>query len=55
MTETASPTALTTGQPQPLGATREEGGTNFAVYAPDATRVELCLLTEEGDYRKDPS
>lgn len=49
MTETASPTALTTGQPQPLGATREEGGTNFAVYAPEAERLELCLLTEEGE------
>ena len=36
------------GEPQPLGATRTEGGTNFAVYAPEAERVELCLLTPEG-------
>ncbi|WP_261663520.1 glycogen debranching protein GlgX [Deinococcus sp. Marseille-Q6407] len=41
--------ALSLGQPQPLGATREEGGTNFAVYAPEAERIELCLLTGDGE------
>ncbi|GHG03676.1 glycogen operon protein GlgX homolog [Deinococcus piscis] len=45
----ASPTALSAGQPQPLGAIREVDGTNFAVYAPDADRLELCLLTEDGE------
>lgn len=44
-----TPTPLHTGQPQPLGPTREEGGTNFAVFAPEASRVELCLLTPDGE------
>ena len=38
------------GQHQPLGATWSEESTNFAVYAPEATRVEVCLFddTPEG-------
>ena len=39
-----------TGQPEPLGATVTDGGTNFAVWAPDAERVELCLLTHDGGH-----
>ncbi|MEY4493476.1 MAG: glycogen debranching enzyme GlgX, partial [Actinomycetota bacterium] len=36
------------GLPEPLGATPIEGGVNFAVWAPDSDRVELCLLDENG-------
>ncbi len=38
------------GQPEPLGATVIDGGTNFAVWAPEADRVELCLFTPEGGH-----
>jgi glycogen debranching enzyme GlgX len=37
------------GQHQPLGATWAEEATNFAVYAPEATRVEVCLFDDD-DY-----
>jgi glycogen debranching enzyme GlgX len=37
------------GQHQPLGATWSEEATNFAVYAPEATRVEVCLFDDD-DY-----
>ncbi len=36
------------GQHQPLGATWSEESTNFAVYAPEATRVEVCLFDDDG-------
>lgn len=39
---------IQTGLPEPLGATPVEGGVNFAVWAPDSDRVELCLLDENG-------
>jgi glycogen operon protein len=32
------------GRPYPLGATADDDGTNFAVYARHADRVELCLF-----------
>ncbi|HVC02594.1 MAG TPA: glycogen debranching protein GlgX [Steroidobacteraceae bacterium] len=32
------------GQPRPLGATWTKQGVNFALYAPDATRVSVCLF-----------
>src|SRR5262245_52459154 len=32
------------GRPDPLGATWNGQGTHFALYAPEATRVELCLF-----------
>jgi glycogen debranching enzyme GlgX len=35
------------GQHQPLGATWGEEATNFAVYAPEATRVEVCLFDDD--------
>ncbi len=38
------------GQSEPLGATITNGGTNFAVWAPDADRVELCLFTPDGGH-----
>ena len=37
------------GQHQPLGATWGEESTNFAVFAPEATQVEVCLFDESGE------
>jgi glycogen debranching enzyme GlgX len=37
------------GQHEPLGATWTEESTNFAVYAPEATRVEVCLFDAPED------
>ena len=34
------------GQHEPLGATWSDEATNFAVYAPEATRVEVCLFDD---------
>jgi isoamylase len=34
------------GRPDPLGATWDGQGTNFAVFAQHATRVELCLFDD---------
>jgi glycogen operon protein len=36
------------GRPFPLGATWDGGGTNFSVFSDNATRVDLCLYSEEG-------
>ncbi|MFF5296347.1 glycogen debranching protein GlgX [Paractinoplanes globisporus] len=36
------------GNPYPLGATYDGGGTNFAVYSEVADRVELCLFDDDG-------
>jgi len=35
------------GSPEPLGASRREGGINFAVYSEHATRIEICVF--DGD------
>ncbi|WP_133877936.1 glycogen debranching protein GlgX [Paractinoplanes brasiliensis] len=35
------------GNPYPLGATYDGGGTNFALFSELAERVELCLFDEE--------
>ena len=35
------------GQPYPLGATWDGGGTNFSVFTEHAEWVELCLFDEE--------
>lgn len=35
------------GRPFPLGATWEGEGVNFALYAENATGVDLCLFDEE--------
>ncbi len=37
------------GQHHPLGATWTEEATNFAVYAPEATSVEVCLFHDHED------
>ncbi|HEX5202723.1 MAG TPA: glycogen debranching protein GlgX [Actinoplanes sp.] len=36
------------GNPYPLGATYDGGGTNFAVFSEVADRVELCLFDDDG-------
>ncbi|QHS56863.1 glycogen debranching protein GlgX [Mucilaginibacter sp. 14171R-50] len=41
------------GKPYPLGATYNGKGVNFALYADNATGVELCLFDAD-DERKDP-
>ncbi|MBL7257720.1 glycogen debranching protein GlgX [Paractinoplanes lichenicola] len=37
------------GNPYPLGATYDGGGTNFALFSELAERVELCLFDEDGN------
>ena len=36
------------GNPYPLGATYDGGGTNFALFSEIADRVELCLFDSDG-------
>jgi glycogen debranching enzyme GlgX len=43
-----SPEPVWPGQHQPLGARWSEEATNFAVYAPEATAVEVCLFDDDG-------
>src|SRR5690242_5428969 len=42
------------GEHQPLGATWGEEATNFAVYAPEATRAWVCLFDEDGREERVP-
>jgi len=37
------------GEPYPLGATYDGAGTNFAIYAENADRVELCLFDDDNN------
>jgi len=37
------------GEPYPLGATWDGSGVNFALYAENATGVELCLFADQDD------
>jgi len=37
------------GNPEILGATPDESGTNFAIYSAVASRVELCLFDQSGE------
>jgi isoamylase len=37
------------GRPQPLGATWDGLGVNFAVFSANATKVELCLFDDRGE------
>ena len=41
-------TSLSAGQPAPLGATPTAGGVNFALFSDNATRVTLCLFSDDG-------
>ncbi len=36
------------GRPYPLGASYDGTGTNFALFSSVATRVELCLISDDG-------
>src|ERR687885_1242272 len=40
------PLTIWPGRADPLGATWDGQGTNFAVFAPEATRVELCFFDD---------
>ncbi|MEM9230945.1 MAG: glycogen debranching protein GlgX [Pseudomonadota bacterium] len=40
---------LSTGYPDPMGATLRDGGVNFAMFSAHATRVLLCLFDEHGE------
>ena len=39
---------VTAGEPQPLGATWDGRGTNFALFSANAEKVELCLFDRQG-------
>ena len=42
------------GAPWPLGAHPDaSGGTRFALFAPDASRVELCLFDSNGTVERE--
>ncbi|ABS27500.1 glycogen debranching protein GlgX [Anaeromyxobacter sp. Fw109-5] len=40
------------GRPEPLGATFDGHGVNFAVYSPQATRVEVCVFDPDAPARE---
>ena len=40
---------LSAGRPDPLGATFDGAGVNFAVFSAHAERVELCIFDRDGD------
>jgi len=40
------------GSPYPLGASFDGRGTNFAIYAENADRVELCLFDDDNNERR---
>ncbi len=42
-------TTVWPGEHEPLGATFDGAGTNFALFSPAAERVELCLFDEDGN------
>ena len=44
-----TPYQLSAGRPNPLGATFDGEGVNFAVFSQHATRVTLCLCDERGN------
>ena len=40
------------GRPYPLGATFDGTGVNFALFSEVASKVELCLIDEDGEERR---
>ncbi|HEX7362960.1 MAG TPA: glycogen debranching protein GlgX [Bryobacteraceae bacterium] len=44
------PAKLLPGSPYPQGATWDGTGVNFAIYAENATKIELCLFRELGTH-----
>ncbi|MDQ3422470.1 MAG: glycogen debranching protein GlgX [Actinomycetota bacterium] len=51
---TAAPPLVRPGQQAPLGATYHPEATTFAVWAADASGVELCLYDEAGRETREP-
>jgi isoamylase len=49
---TAAPEPIWPGRPDPLGATWDGEGTNFAVFSEHGEAVELCLFDEDGRERR---
>ena len=45
---TFDPARVKEGLPDPLGATWDGEGTNFALFSANATKVEICLFDESG-------
>ncbi len=39
---------VSTGRPWPMGASVDEDGVNFAVFSANATRIEVCLFSDDG-------
>ncbi len=39
---------LSAGRPDPMGATWDGEGINFAVFSADATLIELCIFSDDG-------
>ncbi len=55
MTESTSQEPIPAAWPghhEPLGSTWSPESTNFAVYSPDATRVDVCLIDDDGSERR---
>lgn len=46
------PVNITPGSPYPLGATPDDKGVNFAIYADYATGVDLCLFNSPSDTKE---
>ena len=44
--------AMTKGRPDPLGATSDPEGVNFALFSAHATKVELCLFDGEHETQR---
>ena len=40
--------AIKEGRPEPLGATCEDGGVNFALFSANAEKIEVCLFDSDG-------
>ena len=51
---TASAEPLPAGRPYPLGASLRDGGVNFAVFAGDASALDLCVFDAAGQETRHP-
>ncbi|MGD8171703.1 glycogen debranching protein GlgX [Vibrio sp. TRT 21S02] len=45
---------VTNSRPYPLGATLDETGCNFSIYAPDSQDLQLALFDDQGGYTTHP-
>ncbi|HWF42503.1 MAG TPA: hypothetical protein VN683_10500, partial [Acidothermaceae bacterium] len=48
------PVDIWPGHWQPLGATVDDGGTNFALFSANATAVDLCVFDDNGTETRVP-